>query len=155
MHKNRVIKQVRKVSFLTLYLISLFVGSLILPWANCCGSEIHRMRFVETVTRACESQRKSNEITDPLQPGIADKILRLHVLANSDSKEDQEVKKKVRDAVGAMMEPKLAGIPLPEYMEAEEKNAKTYRKLFEFLTHYIRRKSTIPRQKAPRHDEKA
>ena len=47
------------------------------------------------------------------------------------------------------------GIPLPEYMEAEEKNAKTNRKLFEFLTHYIRRKSTIPRQKAPRHDEKA
>lgn len=47
------------------------------------------------------------------------------------------------------------GIPLPEYMEAEEKNAETNRKLFEFLTHYIRRKSTIPRQKAPRHDEKA
>ena len=47
------------------------------------------------------------------------------------------------------------GIPLPEYMEAEEKNAKTNRKLFEFLTHYIRRKSTIPRQKAPRHNEKA
>ena len=47
------------------------------------------------------------------------------------------------------------GIPLPEYMEAEEKNAKTNRKLFEFLTHYIRRKSTIPRQKAPDHDEKA
>ena len=90
MHKNRVIKQVRKVSFLTLYLISLFVGSLILPWANCCGSEIHRMRFVETVKSACESQWKSNAITDPLQPGIADKILRFHVLANSDSKEDQE-----------------------------------------------------------------
>ena len=30
------------------------------------------------------------------------------MLANSDSKEDQEVKKKVRDAVGAMMEPRLA-----------------------------------------------
>lgn len=47
------------------------------------------------------------------------------------------------------------GIPLPEYMEAEEKNAKTNRKLFEFLTHYIWRKSTILRQKAPDHDEKA
>ena len=29
------------------------------------------------------------------------------------------------------------GIPLPEYMEAEEKNAETNRKLFEFLTRYI------------------
>lgn len=44
---------------------------------------------------------------DPLQPEIAQKILRFHILANSDSKEDQEVKKKVRDAVGLMMAPKL------------------------------------------------
>lgn len=29
------------------------------------------------------------------------------------------------------------GIPLPEYMEAEEKNAETNRRLFEFLTRYI------------------
>lgn len=108
MHKNRVIKQVRKVSFLTLYLISLVVGSLFLPWTNSWNSEIHRMRVVETVKSACENPWKSNVITDPLQPEIADKILRFHVLANSDSKEDQEVKKKVRDAVGAMMEPRLA-----------------------------------------------
>lgn len=108
MHKNRVIKQVRKVSFLTLYLISLVVGSLFLPWTNSWNSEIHRMEFVETVKSACENPWKSNVITDPLQLGIADKILRFHVLANSDSKEDQEVKKKVRDAVGAMMEPRLA-----------------------------------------------
>ena len=66
------------------------------------------MGFVETVKRACENPWKSNAKTDPLQLGIADKILRFHVLANSDSKEDQEVKKKVRDAVGAMMEPRLA-----------------------------------------------
>ena len=108
MHKNRVIKQVRKVSFLTLYIISLFVGSLILPWENSWSSQIHRTGFMETVKRVCEGQWESKAITDPLQPGIADKILRFHVLANSDSKEDQEVKKKVRDAVGAMMEPRLA-----------------------------------------------
>lgn len=108
MLKNRIIKQARKGSFLTLYLISLVVGSLFLPWTNSWNSEIHRMGFVETVKNACESQWKSNAITDPLQPEIADKILRFHVLANSDSKEDQEVKKKVRDAVGAMMEPRLA-----------------------------------------------
>lgn len=44
---------------------------------------------------------------DPLQPAIASKILRFHVLANSDSKEDQAVKLKVRDAVGDYMAPLL------------------------------------------------
>lgn len=108
MLKNRVIKHAGKVSFITLYLISLYIGSLISPWVNNWNPEIHRTSIIETVKSACESQWKSNAITDPLQPEIADKILRFHVLANSDSKEDQEVKKKVRDAVGAMMEPRLA-----------------------------------------------
>ena len=44
---------------------------------------------------------------DPLQPRIAEKILRFHILANSDSDVDQEVKIKVRDAVGQMLEPRL------------------------------------------------
>ncbi len=43
-----------------------------------------------------------------LQQGIAEKILRFHVLAASDTKEDQELKLKVRDAVGVYMEEKLA-----------------------------------------------
>lgn len=45
--------------------------------------------------------------TDPLQPQIAEKILRFHVLANSDSKEDQRVKLLIRDAIGGMMESRL------------------------------------------------
>ena len=45
---------------------------------------------------------------DPLQPKIAAKILRFHVLANSDSSRDQKIKLKVRDAVGAYIEPKLS-----------------------------------------------
>ena len=44
---------------------------------------------------------------DPLQPQIAQKILRFHVLANSDSKEDQNVKLQVRDAIGRLMQRKL------------------------------------------------
>jgi stage II sporulation protein R len=44
-----------------------------------------------------------------LQQEIAGKILRFHVLANSDSEDDQVVKLSVRDAVGAMMESKLSG----------------------------------------------
>lgn len=41
------------------------------------------------------------------QEEIAAKILRFHVLANSDSKEDQSLKLKVRDAVGAYMGPRV------------------------------------------------
>ncbi len=44
---------------------------------------------------------------DIWQPSIATKILRFHVLANSDSEEDQMVKEKVRDAVGNYLQPLL------------------------------------------------
>lgn len=44
---------------------------------------------------------------DPLQPSIASKILRFHVLANSNSEEDQAVKEEVRDAVGTYLKPLL------------------------------------------------
>jgi stage II sporulation protein R len=46
--------------------------------------------------------------SDPLQPEIAKKILRFHVLANSDSTADQNIKEQVRDAIGAYMEARLA-----------------------------------------------
>lgn len=48
-----------------------------------------------------------DKTTDPLQPEIAEKILRFHILANSDSEQDQQVKKKVRDAVGQYIGPML------------------------------------------------
>lgn len=41
---------------------------------------------------------------------IAGKIIRFHVRANSDTKIDQELKLKVRDAIGNYMQPKLSGI---------------------------------------------
>lgn len=44
---------------------------------------------------------------DLLQPSIASKILRFHVLANSDDVADQAVKEKVRDAVGVYLQPFL------------------------------------------------
>lgn len=47
---------------------------------------------------------------DPLQPSIASKILRFHVLANSDSVEDQAVKLEVRDAVGTYLKPYLKDV---------------------------------------------
>lgn len=47
---------------------------------------------------------------DPFQPSIASKILRFHVLANSDSNSDQSLKLKVRDAVGTYLQPYLEGV---------------------------------------------
>lgn len=41
---------------------------------------------------------------------IAEKIIRFHVIANSDSSEDQQLKLKVRDAVGNFMRPELSGV---------------------------------------------
>jgi stage II sporulation protein R len=44
-----------------------------------------------------------------LQQGIADKVLRFHVLANSNSAQDQELKLAVRDAVGQKISELLKG----------------------------------------------
>ena len=41
---------------------------------------------------------------------IAGKVIRFHVRANSDTRADQDLKLKVRDAVGAYMQPRLAEI---------------------------------------------
>lgn len=53
--------------------------------------------------------RRENMDESGLQQELADKILRFHVVANSDSEEDQAVKLMVRDAVGSYMEPLLEG----------------------------------------------
>lgn len=45
-----------------------------------------------------------------MQEEIAEKILRFHVIANSDSREDQELKLKIRDAVGGYMQSELDGV---------------------------------------------
>nr|WP_325212978.1 stage II sporulation protein R [uncultured Oscillibacter sp.] len=55
-----------------------------------------------------------------LQTGqeLSDKVVRLHVLANSDSEEDQALKRKVRDRILAYTEPLLAGSAGREEAEA-------------------------------------
>ena len=45
-----------------------------------------------------------------LQQTISDKVLRFHVLANSDSEADQNLKLAVRDAVGSFMQEKLTAV---------------------------------------------
>ena len=49
---------------------------------------------------------------------LADKVLRLHVLANSDSEADQALKLRVRDRVLAEVRPLLAGVTDAEEAEA-------------------------------------
>ena len=56
--------------------------------------------------------------TETLQQGISEKILRFHVLANSDSGEDQALKLKVRDAVGTYLAKPLAEAESLEESEA-------------------------------------
>ena len=54
----------------------------------------------------CEAIGASAE-PDPYQQGIAEKILRFHILANSDSDKDQKGEEKVRDAIGKYLAPQL------------------------------------------------
>ena len=50
---------------------------------------------------------KDSQNVQALQKGIASQVIRFHVLANSDSTEDQEIKLKVRDGVVAFVQQKL------------------------------------------------
>lgn len=60
---------------------------------------------------------------DRTQGELADKVLRLHVLANSDSPEDQAMKQKVRDSVLAAAESILADCPDREAAEVRLQSA--------------------------------
>ncbi len=53
-------------------------------------------------------------IDTTLQTGISDSILRLHVIANSDSKEDQETKLKVKDNIVAYLQSYLKDVNTKE-----------------------------------------
>lgn len=50
----------------------------------------------------------SKAYSETIQTGIADNVIRFHVIANSDSEEDQELKKEVRDAILNEMSPILS-----------------------------------------------
>lgn len=65
----------------------------------------------------CLLNRESQNV-QAIQKGIALQVIRFHVLANSDSKEDQEIKLKVRDGVVAFVQQKLKTAQSKE--EAEE-----------------------------------
>lgn len=66
-----------------------------------------------------------------LQQGIAEEVLRFHVLANSDSAEDQEVKLKVRDAVLTWAEHALTYAKVIEDKNIGDNEIETHIKNFE------------------------
>lgn len=68
-----------------------YIGALGLVLAIAAGMYIGRIQNHQSV-----------------QEGIAEKIIRFHVIANSDSQEDQAVKLQVKEAVVASLEPVLA-----------------------------------------------
>jgi len=62
--------------------------------------------------------------SENVSSGLADNIIRLHVLANSDSPEDQQLKRDVRDVVINFMKDKLKNVKDVETTKRiiEEKN---------------------------------
>ena len=52
-----------------------------------------------------------------VQVQIAEKVLRFHVLANSNSEEDQKLKLQVRDAIGGLLQEKMAQVENREECE--------------------------------------
>lgn len=56
--------------------------------------------------------------SDRLQQDVADKVLRFHVLANSDSENDQQLKLKVRDEIGTYLQTKLEDVSSLEETKA-------------------------------------
>lgn len=50
---------------------------------------------------------KQTDKADPLQPEIAEKVMRFHIMANSDTQVDQQLKEEVRDAVGELLAGKM------------------------------------------------
>ena len=63
--------------------------------------------FVSAVLVVCLCVGMLSMGNEIFQASIATKILRFHVLANSDEKIDQDLKLKVRDEVGAYLQPLL------------------------------------------------
>lgn len=75
------------------------------------------------ISGAMSQEKQTVETGVPLQqtshqPQIASEVLRFHVIANSDSEEDQSLKLKVKEAVLTSLRPKLANAKTAK--EAEE-----------------------------------
>lgn len=64
--------------------------------------------------------RRENDTLVALSGGLADSVLRFHIIANSDSKEDQELKLKVRDNIAQMVAEDINNEGIDSKDKAEE-----------------------------------
>lgn len=77
---------------------------------NTITKTVHRLRVWEVVLLLGVAVLLSSGVfAVQTQQNLADKVVRLHVLANSDSEEDQALKLRVRDVVLAQAEELLGG----------------------------------------------
>ena len=58
----------------------------------------------------CNTEENSLELTELNYNDIKDKLIRFHVIANSDTDEDQNLKLKVRDKVVEALSEKLSNV---------------------------------------------
>ncbi len=111
MKNQRNKKSITKIAVSVLLGIA---GCSLLANPSCRNCEIlpaeaqSNSETTDTFNSETENKEDSDSAEESLQASIATKILRFHVLANSDSAEDQALKLLVRDAVGAYLEPLLS-----------------------------------------------
>jgi len=75
-------------------------GKSLIRSARCCG----RFVVVLSVAAFLFLVFKMNSYTESVSNGLANNLIRLHVVANSDSPEDQELKRIVRDRILAYVQ---------------------------------------------------
>lgn len=77
---------------------------------NIAGTAVLLMLLLvgSTVNQKAAETQNSGQFKTSHQTQIADEVLRFHVIANSDSEEDQNLKLKVKEAVLEALRPKLA-----------------------------------------------
>ena len=73
------------------------------------------LMIIVTIGIMCRNQ---NQKEHQIQQQLAQKVLRFHVVANSDSLKDQQLKLAVRDAVGGYMQEKLKDVSSKEVCQS-------------------------------------
>ena len=71
------------------------------------AADVLKVIILVLVTLAIISVILLGSYTDSISKGLADNLIRLHVIANSDSPQDQALKRDVRDAVLSYMKGEL------------------------------------------------
>ncbi len=107
--KNKTGKIIINIVGMTVLAGLLLVSSMV-SWKM----SVINIGSIKSGTESVESQLQQSSY----QPQIASEVLRFHVIANSDSDEDQSLKLKVKEAVLLALRPKLADAKTAKEAEA-------------------------------------